>query len=117
MERKLKSSIFPSPPPFSSHPPLSSLVLITLLFPFPQQMETAKAWGEAIKTSKSLEILNLSFCNLAAEVFEALAAGFAKNTSVLNLTLDGNAKLGKTSLPAVRIFVFLPIVFPSRSGN
>ena len=114
---KLKMYIFPSPPPLSSHPPLSSLVLITLLFPFPQQMETAKAWGEAIKTSKSLEILNLSFCNLAAEVFEALAAGFAKNTSVLNLTLDGNAKLGKTSLPAVRIFVFLPIVFPSQSGN
>jgi len=66
-----------------------------------KDMETANAWGEAIKHSGTLQKLEMCSCSLMGECFEAIATGLAANKSLEEVQLDGNSKLGKTALAAL----------------
>jgi Ran GTPase-activating protein (RanGAP) involved in mRNA processing and transport len=66
--------------------------------------EAAAAWGEALKTSKTIDYLSLDSCGISADAFTIIAAGIGKNKSLTHLNLSNNPKLGKGSFPAVSIF-------------
>ena len=44
--------------------------------------EVGKAWGDAIKTSQTLEILHLCGCSITPDSMGQLAQGIARNTSL-----------------------------------
>ena len=78
---------------------INNILMLILIFIY--QIESAKAWGAAIKVSQTLERLHLNACALAGESFAAIADGLKDNKSIEYLSLDGNTKLGKTTFPEV----------------
>mmetsp|Transcript_107100 Transcript_107100/g.160117 ORF Transcript_107100/g.160117 Transcript_107100/m.160117 type:complete len:652 (+) Transcript_107100:677-2632(+) len=66
-----------------------------------KDIDSANAWGQAIKVSQTLEKLYLCSCNLAGENFQPIAEGLKHNKGLEEFYLDGNSKLGKTSFPCL----------------
>lgn len=76
-----------------------------------KDLESAEAWGSAIKVSQTLEKLYLCGCGLAGDCFIAIANGVKHNKGLEQLHLDGNSKLGKSSFASVSFVLFCFIVF------
>jgi len=69
-----------------------------------KDMDSAGAWGQAIKVSQTLEKLYLCGCGIQGEVLGPIADGLKSNKGLEHLYLDGNSKMGKTSFPTVSGF-------------